>query len=133
AASSKSDQAAIERVHAEHGADGFLAAWLRHRGVDWAADLIPGLPNLVPGPPSGPEDEQAIGISSQAGPQDEFSIDEEFSQEEIDLSPFPNCTVSRVSRCSPWRLRRRLRRCSPHPHTPFSAGSAASSMIRPIM
>ncbi len=85
AASSKSDQAAIERVHAEHGADGFLAAWLRHRGVDWAADLIPGLPNLVPGPPSGPEDEQAIGISSQAGPQDEFSIDEEFSQEEIDL------------------------------------------------
>jgi len=85
AASSKSDQAAIVRVHAEHGADGFLAAWLRHRGVDWAADLIPGLPNLVPGPPSGPEDEPAIGISSQAGPQDEFSIDEEFSQEEIDL------------------------------------------------
>ncbi|WP_233253223.1 conjugal transfer protein TrbE [Paracoccus binzhouensis] len=76
AASSKSDQAAIERVHAEHGADGFLAAWLRHRGVDWAADLIPGLPNLVPGPPSGPEDEPAPGISSQAGPQDEFSIDE---------------------------------------------------------
>lgn len=85
AASSKSDQAAIERVHAEHGADGFLSAWLRHRGVDWAADLIPGLPNFVPGPPSGPEDEPATGIASQAGPQDEFSIDEEFSQEEIDL------------------------------------------------
>ena len=85
AASSKSDQAAIERVHAEHGADGFLAAWLRHRGVDWAADLIPRLTNLVPGPPSDPEDEPAPGIASQAGPQDEFSIDEEFSQEEIDL------------------------------------------------
>lgn len=50
AASSKSDQAAIERIHAEHGADGFLAAWLRHRGVDWAADLIPELTNLTPRP-----------------------------------------------------------------------------------
>jgi hypothetical protein len=26
--------------------DGFLAAWLRHRGVGWAADLIPNLTNL---------------------------------------------------------------------------------------
>ena len=85
AASSKSDQAAIERIHAERGTDIFLAAWLRHRGVDWAADLIPRLTNLVPGPPSDPEDEPAPGIASQAGPQDEFSIDEEFSQEEIDL------------------------------------------------
>ncbi|MFV0514313.1 MAG: conjugal transfer protein TrbE [Jhaorihella sp.] len=85
AASSKSDQAAIERIHAEYGTDGFLAAWLRHRGVDWAADLIPGLTNLVPRPPSGPEDEPAIGIASLAEPQDEFSIDEEFNQEEIDL------------------------------------------------
>ncbi|MBC2861690.1 conjugal transfer protein TrbE [Stappia sp. 28M-7] len=85
AASSKSDQAAIERIHAERGTDSFLAVWLRHRGVDWAADLIPRLTNLVPGPPSDPEDEPAPGIASQAGPQDEFSIDEEFSQEEIDL------------------------------------------------
>ncbi|PTQ74647.1 conjugal transfer protein TrbE [Celeribacter persicus] len=85
AASSKSDQAAIERIHAEHGTGDFLAVWLRHRGVDWAADLIPRLTNLVPGPPSDPEDEPAPGIASQAGPQDEFSIDEEFSQEEIDL------------------------------------------------
>ncbi len=46
AASSKSDQTAIERIVAEHGRDGFLAAWLRHRGVDWAADLIPSLTNL---------------------------------------------------------------------------------------
>ncbi len=46
AASSKTDQAAIAKIIAEHGADGFLDAWLRHRGVDWAADLIPNLTNL---------------------------------------------------------------------------------------
>lgn len=46
AASSKTDQAAIDRIVSEHGRDGFLAAWLRHRGVDWAADLIPNLTNL---------------------------------------------------------------------------------------
>ncbi|MFD1914587.1 MULTISPECIES: conjugal transfer protein TrbE [Alphaproteobacteria] len=46
AASSKSDQAAIARIFAEHGRDGFLAAWLRLRGVDWAVDLIPDLTNL---------------------------------------------------------------------------------------
>ncbi|PZO87847.1 MAG: conjugal transfer protein TrbE, partial [Sphingomonas sanxanigenens] len=45
AASSKTDQAAIARVTAEHGTDGFLDAWLRHRGVGWAADLIPNLTN----------------------------------------------------------------------------------------
>lgn len=46
AASSKTDQAAIDRIVTEHGREGFLAAWLRHRGVDWAADLIPNLTNL---------------------------------------------------------------------------------------
>jgi type IV secretion/conjugal transfer VirB4 family ATPase len=46
AASSKADQSGIARIHAEHGGDGFLAAWLRSRGVDWAADLIPDLANL---------------------------------------------------------------------------------------
>jgi type IV secretion system protein VirB4 len=53
AASAKSYQSEIERIHAEHGRDGFLAAWLRHRGVEWAADLIPDLPNLMdePRPP----------------------------------------------------------------------------------
>ena len=45
AASSKSDQAAIARVLAEHGRDGFMAAWLRLRGAGWAADLIPDLHN----------------------------------------------------------------------------------------
>ncbi|MFB9266600.1 conjugal transfer protein TrbE [Bradyrhizobium erythrophlei] len=46
AASSKSDQAAIDRLLAEHGREGFVPAWLQHRGVDWAADLIPNLTNL---------------------------------------------------------------------------------------
>ncbi|MCF3947378.1 conjugal transfer protein TrbE [Acidiphilium iwatense] len=46
AASSKTDQADIARILAGHGRDGFLAAWLRHRQVDWAADLIPDLTNL---------------------------------------------------------------------------------------
>ncbi|WKA26179.1 conjugal transfer protein TrbE [Bradyrhizobium roseum] len=43
AASSKSDQAMIERVLAEHGRDGFVTGWLNARGLGWAADLIPGL------------------------------------------------------------------------------------------
>ncbi|TPE61940.1 conjugal transfer protein TrbE, partial [Sandaracinobacter neustonicus] len=43
AASAKADQPTITAIHAEHGSDGFLAAWLRHRGLGWAADLIPDL------------------------------------------------------------------------------------------
>ncbi|MDE5452955.1 conjugal transfer protein TrbE [Bradyrhizobium sp. CSA112] len=43
AASSKSDQAMIERVLAEHGRDDFVTGWLAARGLGWAADLIPGL------------------------------------------------------------------------------------------
>lgn len=39
AASSKSDQALISRITSEHGRDGFLAAWLRARGLAWAAEL----------------------------------------------------------------------------------------------
>ena len=39
-------QAAIAKIVAEHGRDGFLDAWLRHRGAGWAADLIPDLTNL---------------------------------------------------------------------------------------
>jgi type IV secretion system protein TrbE len=46
AASSKSDQAAITRIVAEHGRDGFATAWLRHKGLDWAADLL--VPNQDP-------------------------------------------------------------------------------------
>ena len=43
AASAKSDQAAIEKILAEHGRGAFAAAWLAYRGVGWAADLIPNV------------------------------------------------------------------------------------------
>jgi len=43
AASSKSDQAIIADLLAVHGADGFAAAWLRHREIAWAAELLPTL------------------------------------------------------------------------------------------
>src|SRR5712672_710413 len=44
AASAKSDQAAIEKILSKHGREGFVAAWLQHRGLPWAADLIPASP-----------------------------------------------------------------------------------------
>ena len=31
------------------GVPGFAGAWLRHRGLDWAADLLPSFPGLAPG------------------------------------------------------------------------------------
>ena len=40
ATSSKTDQAAIAKVMAEHGRTGFAAAWLRTKGLDWAADML---------------------------------------------------------------------------------------------
>ena len=40
AASSPDDQAAIDRVLARHGRDGFAAAWLAHRGVEWAVEML---------------------------------------------------------------------------------------------
>ncbi|WP_374575968.1 conjugal transfer protein TrbE [Phenylobacterium sp.] len=40
AASAKADQARITALLADHGAEGFAAAWLRERGLDWAADLL---------------------------------------------------------------------------------------------
>lgn len=43
AVSSKTDQAAITQILAAHGRDGFVPAWLRYRGCDWAIDLIPSL------------------------------------------------------------------------------------------
>jgi len=46
AASSKTDQAAIAQLVGEHGPDGFVPAWLQHRGAAWATDLIPSLVNL---------------------------------------------------------------------------------------
>ncbi|WP_279483698.1 conjugal transfer protein TrbE [Aureimonas sp. SK2] len=56
AASAKTDQSEIARTIAEHGREGFLAAWLRLRGAGWAADLIPALTNLIP---QEPEKEQS--------------------------------------------------------------------------
>ena len=47
AASSRTDQIAIERLFAEHGPEGFAAAWLRHRGLDWAAGLLPAASSPV--------------------------------------------------------------------------------------
>ena len=44
AASSKSDQADIKQILEEHGREGFVAAWLQHRGLTWAAEIIPDLP-----------------------------------------------------------------------------------------
>jgi type IV secretion/conjugal transfer VirB4 family ATPase len=41
AASSKTDQVTIAQLVADHGPDGFAAAWLRRKGNDWAADLLP--------------------------------------------------------------------------------------------
>jgi len=41
AASSKADQRRIAQLFGEHGPDGFAAAWLRDRGLAWAADLLP--------------------------------------------------------------------------------------------
>ena len=40
AASSKSDHAAIDETLADHGRDGFAAAWLERRGLDWAVELL---------------------------------------------------------------------------------------------
>jgi type IV secretion system protein VirB4 len=40
AASSKTDQAAIANLFAANGRDGFSAAWLRAKGLDWAADML---------------------------------------------------------------------------------------------
>ena len=44
AASSKSDQAAITAIFNNVGREKFAAAWLRHKGLDWAADLIANQP-----------------------------------------------------------------------------------------
>lgn len=40
AASSKSDHAAIAAILARHGPEGFGQHWLKHKGLEWAADLV---------------------------------------------------------------------------------------------
>jgi len=44
-ASTPEDQRAIDAVLSARPQE-FSGAWLRHRGLDWAADLIPTFPNL---------------------------------------------------------------------------------------
>ncbi|RWI72184.1 conjugal transfer protein TrbE [Mesorhizobium sp.] len=48
AASAKSDQTLIANIVAEHGRDGFLAAWFNARGVNWAVDLLSTFPTSIP-------------------------------------------------------------------------------------
>ena len=47
-ASTPQDQRDIDAVLAASPSS-FAAAWLRHRGLDWAADLLPSFPGLTPG------------------------------------------------------------------------------------
>ncbi|MFN3615386.1 MAG: AAA family ATPase, partial [Rubrimonas sp.] len=47
AASSKADHAAIDETLAAHGREGFAAAWLTRRGLDWAVELL-GTSDTVP-------------------------------------------------------------------------------------
>ncbi|QDH33840.1 conjugal transfer protein TrbE [Porphyrobacter sp. YT40] len=55
AASSKADQRAITRIIDEAGRAGFAAAWLAHRGLDWAAELLPAASRdeIYPAPQEG--------------------------------------------------------------------------------
>ncbi len=43
-ASTPQDQRDIDHVLTQAGVPGFASAWLRHRGIDWAADLLPSSP-----------------------------------------------------------------------------------------
>ena len=56
AASSKADQAATGEILAMHGEDGFAAAWLRHRGLGWAVDLLG--PDATAHDPTAPQPDQ---------------------------------------------------------------------------
>lgn len=40
AASSPDNQTAIDRIFSRHGRDGFAAAWLAHKGVEWAVEML---------------------------------------------------------------------------------------------
>ena len=44
AASSKTDQVRIAELVAAHGREGFAAAWLQNRSLEWAAELLPPPP-----------------------------------------------------------------------------------------
>ncbi len=53
AASSKTDQHTIAQLVAAHGQECFAAAWLAHRGLDWAARLLPETHPLTAPQPDG--------------------------------------------------------------------------------
>lgn len=46
-ASKPQDQRAIDGVLRDIGVPGFAAAWLRHRGLDWAAELLSSAPSMA--------------------------------------------------------------------------------------
>ncbi|OZI30013.1 conjugal transfer protein TrbE [Bordetella genomosp. 10] len=46
-ASTSQDQRDIDGVLADAGVPGFAGAWLRHRGLGWAADLLPSAPSAA--------------------------------------------------------------------------------------
>lgn len=48
------DQRAIDAISASVPSADFAAAWLRHCGLDWAADLIPSYPSVPPVPKENP-------------------------------------------------------------------------------
>ncbi len=57
ATSSKADQLAIDAITAAHGCADFAARWLRHRGLGWAAELLPA-PSPLPQPGPLPDPSQ---------------------------------------------------------------------------
>ena len=83
AASSKTDQRLISDMLAEHGRAGFLDAWLRARGVEWAADLIPNLTNIE----AGREPDRDSVSTTPANPvfDDEFAFELDLTEQEIEL------------------------------------------------
>lgn len=85
AASSKSDQGLITDILAEHGRAGFLDAWLRARGVDWAADLIPNLTNIDT---AREREREAVSTTATPAPpvfDDEFAFELDLTEQEIEL------------------------------------------------
>ena len=62
ATSSKADQRMIDDLVARHGRAGFAGAWLRHRGLDWAADLLPFPDPLIP---SEPDDDPRLPLDPE--------------------------------------------------------------------
>jgi len=59
AASSKTDQARIAELLAVHGRVGLASAWLAHRGLGWAANLVRPAPVQAGSTPSQPQSELA--------------------------------------------------------------------------